>query len=114
MCGLPLGAKLLPIPIRLTSIADAPRRPVLRPAGGSATASSRTSGPNSEEQQMIATTYGTTGARKRRISTLVLELRARFERRPGRRARSGPLGVLRILKPRTAVQQGRLAYVIAR
>ena len=63
---------------------------------------------------MIATTYGTASAGKRRIKTLVLGLRARFARRPGRKARSGPLGVLRILKPRPAGGPVRPAHAIAR
>lgn len=63
---------------------------------------------------MIATTHDPAGGRKPRISTLVLRLRARFARRPGRKARSGPLGVLRILKPRAVTQPPRIAHAIAR
>ncbi len=63
---------------------------------------------------MIATTYDSAGGRKRRISTLVLGLRARFARQPGRKARSGPLGVLRILKPGAIARQARIVHAIAR
>ncbi len=63
---------------------------------------------------MIAKTNGTARSRKQRISTLVLRLRAGFRRKPGTKARSGPLGVLRILRPHPVAPQGRIASAFAR
>ena len=63
---------------------------------------------------MNARTHGTTRGGKRRISTLVRKLRAGFRRKPESKARSGPLGVLRILRPRAAAPQAHFASAVAR
>ena len=63
---------------------------------------------------MIAKSYGTASGRKQRISAVVRKLRAGFGRKPGNKARSGPLGVLRILRPRATASQARFASAFAR
>lgn len=63
---------------------------------------------------MIATTPGKARGSKQRISMLVRRLRAGLGRKPASKARSGPLGVLRILRPRAPAPQARCAGACAR